>query len=230
MRRRVRRAPLVALSTLVLVVALGAACSDDGDDDATTPTTTSPATTEAADDDGDQGGTTTTEPPEEGTSTSEAGGTTEPGAVPGDDADVLTAEQARAQLDALLAAYRQGLVDASASRTLDERILVSFSGAFTGQRADQELTALQGAGVDVLNPTPPEVTVGDVEVTDATGSCAAGTAVIEGMKDFVVPPVDVAQPYYFRLVPAADGADAPAWRLDFLNFSNNGTPLEVTCA
>ncbi len=229
MRRPLRRAPLLALSTLVvstlLVVVLGAGCSDDDGGDETSPTTTSPATTEPADDQGP-----TTEPPEETTSPSEPTGTTEPGAVPGDDADVLTAEQARAQLEALVAEYRRGVAEAAANRALDERTLVALSGAFTGQKADAELDALQQAGVEILNPTPPEVRVAGVQVTSATAGCAAGTATIEGISGFVTTPVETVQPYYFRLVPAAEGAAAPAWRLSFLNFSTDGGPLtEATC-
>lgn len=229
MRRSRRRAPLL-LSSLALVVALGAGCSDDGGDDGgANPTTTSPTTTEVAST-GDEG--TTTESPDE-PATSEATETeaTEPGAVPGDEADVLSAEQAQAQLEALVAVYRQGVAEAAAARALDERTLATFSGAFTGARANTELSALQAAGVEVLNPNPPPVTVTDVEVTSTGAGCAAGTATIDGISGFVTIPVDTIQPYYFRLVPAADGAAAPAWRLEFLNFSNDGEPLgEATCA
>jgi hypothetical protein len=232
MRRRVRRAPLLALSTLVLVVSLGAACSDDGDGDETSPTTTSPATTEAPEDDGGGDDGTTTEPPEEETTTSEAGGTTEPGAVPGDEADVLTAEQAQAQLDALLAAYRQAVVDAKAANALDERTLRSLNGAFTASYASAQLRAIQQAGLDKVNPTPPELAVSEVEVTEATATCAAGTAVVEGVEQIIDFGVDeIIQPFYFRLEPAADGAAAPDWRIAFANFSTDGGPLgEAACA
>ncbi|HEX7132286.1 MAG TPA: hypothetical protein VF228_06900, partial [Iamia sp.] len=173
MRRPRRRAPLVLLTALVLVAALGAACSDDGDgDDDTSPTTTSP-TTEADGGDGDEG--TTTEAPDE-TTTPETTATTEPGAVPGDDADVLTPEQAQAQLEALVAEYRQAVAEAATAQALDEGTLAGFSEAFTGRKAQAELQALQEAGVEILNPTPPETTVADVEISDGTPGCAAGTA------------------------------------------------------
>jgi hypothetical protein len=224
MRRPRRRAPLVLLS-LALVAALGAACSDDGDDEGANPTTTSPTTTEA--DDGDDG--TTTAPPD-GTTTSAATDTTEPGAVPGDDADVLTPEQAQAQLEALVAEYRQAVAEAATTQALDEATLAGFSEAFTGRKAQAELQALQEAGVEILNPTPPEITVADVEITAGTPGCAAGTATIEGISGFVTTPVETIQPYYFRLVPAPEGAAAPAWRLDFLNFTNNDQPpSEASC-
>lgn len=227
MRRRLRRAPLL-LSILALVVALGAACSDDGgDDEGTNPTTTSPSTTAPDEGDGDEGTTTSSEPDDSSTTTADPA---DPEAVPGDEVDVLTADQAQAQMEALLAAYRQGVAEAAASGTLDERTLAAFSGAFTGQRAGTELDALQQAGVEILNPEPPEVTVAEVEVTSATAGCAAGTATIEGISGFVTTPVDTVQPYYFRLVPAPEGSAAPAWRLSFLNWSNNGEPLaEATC-
>ena len=226
MRRRVRRAPLLALSTLVLVVVLGAACSDDGRDDDTSPTTTSPATTEASDEpSGDGDGATTTGPAEDAT-TSEPAGTTEPGAVPGDDADVLTSEQAQAQLDALLAAYRQGLVDTRAAGVADERTLQAFSGAFTSSYANAQVQALQETGVEKINPTPPEVAVSDVEVTSATATCAGGSVTVGGLDQLVDYGAEIVPPLYFRLEPAAQGAAAPAWRIALLNVSADGEPLE----
>ena len=225
MRRRHRRAPLVLL---ILLLALAAACSDDGDDGGATPTTTSPATTESSD--GGDGGDTTTAPPEDDPTTSPPTEATEPGAIPGDDADVLTPEQAEAQLEALVAAYRDAVVATATSRALDERALASFNSAFTGSRAQQELDGLQSAGVELLNPTPPEVAVSDVAIAEATPGCASGTVVVEGLAGLVTVPVTPVQPYYFRLVPAADGAAAPAWRLDFFNFSDDGVPLEGEAA
>lgn len=227
MRRRLRRAPLLTLSALALVVALGAACSDDGGEDDASPTTTSPTTETTTG--GDEGSTTVA--PDE-TTTTEAPEATEPGTIPGDDADVLTAEQAQAQLDALLATYRQALVDAKAANALDERTLRDLSGAFTSSYASAQLAAVQQAGLDRVSAAPPELAVSEVEVTDATATCAAGTAVVEGVEalvDFGV--TEVVQPFYFRLEPAADGAAAPAWRIAFANFSTDGQPLEdASCA
>jgi hypothetical protein len=229
MRRRHRRAPLL-LSVLVLVVALGAACSDDGGDDGTSPTTTSP-TTEAGDGDGGgDEGTTTTEAPEAETTASEPMGTTEPGAVPGDDADVLTPEQAEAQLEALLAIYRQAVLDARAANVVDERTLRALSGALTGQLADGQLPGLRD-GLATIDPAAPALVPEEVEVTSTTGTCAAGTAVIAGLDGLFAGGDPATQPYYYRLEPAAEGASAPGWRIALLVFSSNGLPIqEATCA
>lgn len=227
MRRRHRRAPLL-LSVLVLVVALGAACSDDGGDDETSPTTTAP-TTEAGAGDGDEG-PTTTEAPEEGTTASEPAATTEPGVVPGDDADVLTPEQAQAQLEALLAIYRQAVLDAKAANVVDERTLRALSGALTGQLADGQLPGLRD-GLATIDPAAPALVPEEVEVTSTTGTCAAGTAVIAGLDGLFAGGPPATQPYYYRLEPAAEGASAPGWRIALLVFSDNGLPIqEATCA
>lgn len=230
MLRPRRRAPLLILSALALVTALGGACSDDDAGAEPTPTTTAPVTTDpgATTDPGDDGTTTAPDDDEPGTTES---GTTAPDATPGDDAEVLTAGEAEAQLDALVTAYADALTATAASQALDERSLASFHAAFTGTRAQQELEGLQQAGVAVLNPAPVEVAVTEVDLEEAVARCASGTVVVEGLGAAVVPPVEVVQPYYFRLVPAAEGAAAPAWRLDFFNFSDNGVPLteEAAC-
>lgn len=234
MRSR-RRAPALVVA-LGLLVGSATACGDTGDED-TSPTTTAPPTTEdggdaSGEDDepdrpGDGGGSTGTDPDDGGEPTTPAG---EPSA--GDDATTLDAAQAEALLVTLLDAYRDAVAGAAAAGRLDEAALAALGRVFSGPRASVELQGLQQAGVEVLNPAPTSPSVAEVALSDVSASCAGGTATIDGIASFVTVPVDVVQPYYFRLVPAADGAADPAWRLDFLGFSTNGVPLdgETTCA
>lgn len=226
MRREPRRAPAVLLGLLLLLILV--ACSDDGGDDDTSPTTTAPATEPDEGDGGDA--TATTEAPEEEPPASEPVASTEPGAVPGDDADVLTPEQAGAQLEALLAIYRQAVVDAKAANAVDERTLRALSGALTGQLADAQISGLRD-GLATVDPAAPALVPEDVEVTSTTGTCAAGTAVIAGLDGLFTGGTPAVQPYYYRLEPAAEGASAPGWRIALLVFSANGLPVqEATCA
>lgn len=224
-----RGAPRRAL-TIGLVAALAlasAACSDDGDSDST-PTTTSPGTTS-----GDASATTTEAG---GSSTTEGGATTTTEGsdasttVPGDDAPGLTAEEATAQLQSLLNNYRGAVARARSSGALDERALKDLTGTFTTSRARDELSTLQTqGGVSAINPAPLPLEVADVGVSSTTSVCAAGTVVVPQAAGLFTIPINIQPPFYFRLVPAPDGANAPGWRMDFFAFSNNGVPLEISC-
>lgn len=155
--------------------------------------------------------------------------TAEPGAsttVPGDDADVLTAEEATAQLQSLLNNYRATVVGIRTRGAVDEAAQRDLSGVYSGQRIETELGFFQSVGPAGMNPQPPAVGVSKVQVTEATATCASGTADLAGVSQLFTVPLDVKQPYYYRLVPAAEGAPSPGWRLDYLSFSRDGQPLE----
>lgn len=202
----------------VLVVLVVAAASCGGDDEPTgDPTTTAPTTTEA----------TTTESTTGSTPVDDEG----EGPVDGDEATELTADQAAAQLQALMSSYRAALIDASAAGAIDERLLAALSGVYSGGQVDREVQGLESlGGVEALVSDPGPLSVGAVEVTSSAEGCAAGTAEIEGIDGLFTFDLDVAQPYYFRMVPADDGARSPGWRITFLAFSNDGIPLEqATC-
>lgn len=217
MRRRLRRAPLL-LPALTLVVALGAACSDDGADDDTAPTTTAPSTTSTGADEADTGGgTAATDPPDGG---DDAPTTSGPAAeTAGDDAEVLTADDAEAQLDALLQVYARALAEVRATGALDEVALQAFTGAFTLTAAQGELTGLQQVGAPAaLNPTPQPLAASEVALVEAEATCASGSFRYDGFETILTTPPAATQPFWFRLVPADEGARSPGWRIDFLRF------------
>lgn len=220
--RAARRPAVVALVVALLLG--GAACGDDGDD-SSTPTTTAPEGSDGADDAGttpsSTGGGT------EGTGPDEADA---PTTVPGDDADVLTVEQADAQLDALLAIYQDALAGVRASGALDEVALQAFTGAFTASAAQGELSGLVQVGAPAsLDPDAPPLAATAVQLTGATPACASGSTVVDGFPELITPPLEVRPPHHFRLVPAADGEPGPAWRIDFLR-TGDGAAEEARCA
>ena len=207
MRRSLRAAS-------VLVVLAVVACGG-GDEPTGDPTTTAP-TTDAATTAG-RSSTTTEGPGDE--------------AVPGDGESELTDEQAAAQVQALMSSYRAALIDAAAGGSLDERFQAALNGVFSGAQVDREVQGLESrGGAAALTTDPAPLDVGPVTVTSTAEGCAAGTAEIEGIDGLFTFDLGVVQPYYFRMVPAADGASSPGWRITFLAFSNNGLPLEqATC-
>lgn len=229
--RRPSARRVVAALVVAGVVLTGVACGDGGDE-TSTPTTTAPAGAEGSTTTGAGGGATTTAPAaDDAPATTEVDEAT-PTTVAGDDADVLTVAEAGAQLQALLNGYRSALGAMRADGAIDERALRNLSAVFTGPRANSEIDGLrQTGGVAALNPSPPTLTVSDVAVTEATATCAAGTAVVPEAAQLFSVPVEVRPPYYFRLVPAPEGAPSPGWRLEFFTFSNDGQPLaEAACS
>lgn len=150
----------------------------------------------------------------------------------GDGAGVLDGAGAEAQLRALLPIYTRAIADAVAAGDLGEGFLRQLHRSLTPQRAGNEQRALQEAGLGALRPRAPVPTVAEVAVVEAREGCASGSAVVTGVTDLAAVPQEVAQPFYFRLRSAGEGAEPPGWRIDFLNWSGNGVPLtaESACA
>ncbi|WCO66425.1 hypothetical protein PO878_18155 [Iamia majanohamensis] len=229
-RRPSARRVAAALVVAGLVLA-GAACGDGGDE-TSTPTTTAPAGAEGSTTTAAGGGATTTAPADDDApATTEADEAT-PTTVAGDDADVLTVDEAGAQLQALLNGYRSALISIRGAGTIDERSLQVLSAAFTSAAAEGEISGLrQIGGAAALNPSPPALGAEAVDLTEATATCASGTVQVSGLDQVTVTPVQLGEPHYFRIVPAPEGAPSPGWRIDFLRFSTDGTPLdEAACS
>jgi hypothetical protein len=216
MRRPHRRAPLLLLSSLVLVLALGAGCSDDGDDEGSSPTITSP-TTEAADGTDDDASTTTEATDETTTSeATETGGEStpsEPGAEP------LTAEQATGELERIFETYRAELEGAKQRNALDEQFQAGLASVLAPALRDTEVQQLQQIGVPASLPAElGALPISGVEVLGGASGCSWGSATID-FAPFYGASAAGAQTYFFRLA-AEDGA----YRLDSLGFTETGEP------
>jgi hypothetical protein len=211
--RRPRAAASLVTALATAIVLLGAGCSDDeptGADDPT-PTTTAPRDT-------------ATSPTTDAAGTSD---TTEGPSGTGDAGGALTAETATAELEALMEVQRDVYAQLRTQGALDERSLRELTRVFTASHAANELDGLRSVGgPTVIAESPAVPTVGAVEVLDATETCASLTADIPGVVEMVTIPVTYDPPYYVRLLPAPEGAEAPAWRIDFIASSNNGLPIE----
>lgn len=231
--RRAPGAPAAALVVALALVLATAACGDDGDD--ATSSTTTAATTTAPDPEPDPDGTSAPTGSADGadgddTGTTEAGpGTTEAGTgTTGAGADgaggateVRTAEEAEAVLDALLAEYRAALIEVKASGVLDESTVRAFAATFTVDAARGEVSGLETVGAPAtLNPAPPPVGASAVTLAEAGPRCLSGSMHFDGFDTLLTTPSEFEQPFHFRLVPAPEGASAPAWRIDFLRFGD----------
>ncbi|CAN5595191.1 hypothetical protein BH24ACT4_BH24ACT4_21120 [soil metagenome] len=224
MRRDATRRTL-AVGLVAVLALVGVACSDDGGDDST-PTTTSPSTSEDASITTEAGGSNTTE--EGATTTTEESGATTTAPAGEDGRTALTEAEAKAQLQSLMGRYGSSLGAIRARGSLDELSLQSLTAAFTATQARAELDGIrQLGGVQAIRPDAPIPQVGSVQLSDATATCAAGTVELTGVTDLVVTEVQAQPPYYFRLKPAESDAPSPGWRLDFLTFSTDGSPLDA---
>lgn len=224
-----RRASAVLVALGLLVVA--AACGDDGDyDDGSTPTTTAPVTTDGEDTQPDDG--TDEDPTDTSADGADDATTDHGGPVAGDDVTTLTVEQAEAQLDARLAAYRAALLEAQRRGALDEVVVAGLQAAFTATGADAELRGLETLGApESLNPDAPPLDSSGVTLLEAVDGCVSGSAeAISGYDEALVPGTAPAStpPFWFKLVPADSG---DGWRIDFLFATGTpDPPTNVSCS
>ena len=223
MRRPSGRAPLLLVSTLALLVALGAGCSDDDGDDGTSPTTTSP-TTETSDSRDPDEATTTEAPDTTASEPTETGGEVPP---PAEGSEVaLDAGQAEAVIGQLLTRLQAVLAEAKADGDNAETVRAGFTDVFDATEAADQFDGInEFGGLPVVSAQPGTPTVDGVEVVGGSGTCVTGTAEID-LDPLMTQSVGALQPYSFRLQPAGDGAPAPAWRLSYMGFVREGAYTE----